>query len=229
MKLPIAQSVQIIDVKTQKIQADASAASKDLQIVTSDIAMNYRVNPGYAAKLYQSVGMEYQFKLIDPAIQEAVKSATAQFTAEELITKRPSVRDAMALNLKDKLDKLSLGAIEVLEFNIVNFEFSVEFDNAIEAKVTAEQKALKAERDLDRVIVEAEQKVTQAQAEADSLRIQSESLRNSTEVLGLRWIEKWNGQLPQYLGGNSPLLFLPINEESSKQVSGGGNSYQDES
>lgn len=205
-KTPIAESVDIMDIKTLKIETKASAASKDLQIVTSIIALNYKVRPGNVVWLRQNIGLDYRTKIIDPAIQEAIKAATAQFTAEELIAQRPLVREQMKINLQEKLDTLSDGSILVGEFNIIDFNFGEEFNRAIESKVTAEQLALKAERDLDRIKIEAQQKIEQAKAEAESIRIQSQALSQNPDILKLRWIEKWNGILPQYLGSAEGLI-----------------------
>lgn len=204
--LPIAQSVDIMDIKTLKMQTDASSASRDLQDVVSTIALNYRIKSDGVVWLRKNIGLDYKFKIIDPAIQESIKASTAKFTAEELITKRPIVREEMKKNLQEKLNAISNNAIVVEEFNIINFQFSQEFTTAIEAKVTAEQKALKAERDLDRIKIEAQQKIEQAKAEAESIRIQSEALKENPDILQLRWIEKWNGLLPTYLGGSEGII-----------------------
>ena len=91
-KIPVAEGIRMMDVRTQKDQVDATAASKNLQTVTSTIAVNYHLDGQYAAAVYQSVGMNYKDILIAPAVQNIFKQATANFTAEELITKRESVR-----------------------------------------------------------------------------------------------------------------------------------------
>lgn len=224
-KTPIAQSVNIMDVKIQKLSTEASAASRDLQIVTAQIAVNYNVKPDAVANLRQKVGLDYKSKVIDPAIQEAVKAATAKYTAEELITKRAEVRDLMRLNLQQKVDEVTEYSISIVAFNIENFNFGEEFNKAIESKVTAEQNALKAERDLERIKVEAQQKIAEAQgqanatiqkaqAEAEAIRIQAQALKENPDVLQLRYIEKWNGQLPTYLfnsgsGTSGFILNLP--------------------
>lgn len=210
-KIPFIQTVVVIDVRTQKIQQDASAASQDLQTVTSTIALNYRVRADAVTTMVQTLGTEYKDKVIDPAIQESVKSATAQFKAEQLIENRSVVRDVMENNLRSRIETLSGGTIEVVGFSIVNFDFSSEFNTAIEQKVTAEQLALKAERDLERIKTEAEQKVATATAEATAITIQAQALLNGSQVLGLRWIEKWDGHLPTYLAGDSGgvLMTLP--------------------
>ena len=202
-KLPFIQSVKIVDVRVQKDQVKAGSASKDLQIVESEIALNYHLDPKTVAKLYQEVGIEYKTRIIDPAIQESVKASTAKFTAEELITKRELVRDEVKLLLKTKL---VTNGIIVDEFNIIDFDFSKTFNDAIEAKVTAEQSALAAKNKLEQVKFEAQQAIEAAQGKAKAIQIEGEALKQSPQVTELRWIEKWNGQVPQYWGQATPFI-----------------------
>ncbi len=200
-KMPFLEEIIPIDVKVQKSQTDARAASKDLQNVSSTIAVNFHIDPSRAQKVYQEIGLSFKERVIDPAVQEAVKSVTAHFTAEELITRRPEVKDAIKVSLAERLKQFN---ILVDEFSIVNFDFSHEFNAAIEAKQTAEQSALKARRDLDRIKIEAEQRITQARAEAEGQRLQRETL--TPILLQLRAIEKWDGKLPQVSGGATPFI-----------------------
>ncbi len=202
-KIPFIQTIIPLDVRIHKAETDASASSKDLQMVHSRIALNYHIAPDQASQIYQGVGTLYKERLIDPAVQEAVKAATAQFTAEELITRRAEV----SVLIKEMLSaRLMPRNIVVDEFNIVDFNFSNVFNQAIEAKQTAEQDALKAQRDLERIKIEAEQKVTEARAEAESQRLQRETI--TPTLLQLRAIEKWNGVLPQVTSGSVPLIDL---------------------
>lgn len=205
-KIPIVQTVRKLDVKTQKYEAELTASSRDLQDVNTKIAINYRIVPESVPEIYRDIGIDYAEKIIYPLEQETNKAITSKYSAEELITKREEVRQEM----KDTLaEKLRSRGIIVEEISIINFAFSPSFAQAIESKVTAEQLKLKAERDLERIRVEAEQKVTQAQAEAESIRIQSQALKENPDVLQLRWIEKWNGIMPQVVGGNSmPIISL---------------------
>ncbi|MCG3112982.1 MAG: prohibitin family protein [Candidatus Manganitrophus sp. SB1] len=203
-KIPFIEDVVLIDVRVHKSQTAAPAASKDLQNVSSTIAVNFHIDPSSAQKVYQEIGLSYKERVIDPAVQEAVKAVTAHFTAEELITRRGEVKDAIKANLTERLVQFN---ILVDEFSIVDFSFSEEFNRAIEAKQTAEQSALKAKRDLDRIRIEAEQRVTQARAEADGQRLQRETL--TPILLQLRAIEKWDGKLPQVSGGATP--FIDVN------------------
>lgn len=212
--VPIQDGVDIMDVKTNKIATDASAASSDMQTVSAKIAVNFHVEPERAAWLRQKIGKDYQIKVIDPAIQEAVKAATAQFTAVELITKRPDVRDAMKNNMVQKMKDITQGSVVIDEFNIVNFDFSPSFNAAIEAKVTAEQNALTAKNKLAQIEYEAQQRIAEAQgtanatltnayAAANSLRIQAEAISKNKDILELEWIKKWDGKLPVWVMGET--------------------------
>ena len=202
-KMPFIQDIIPLDVRIHKAETDAPASSKDLQMVHSRIAINYHIAPDKAHEIYQDVGILYKERLIDPAVQEAVKAATAQFTAEELITRRAEV----SLLIKEMLAaRLLPRNVIVDEFNIVDFNFSSVFNTAIENKQTAEQDALKAQRDLERIKIEAEQTITTARAEAESQRMQRETI--TTSLLQLRAIEKWNGVLPQVTSGAVPFIDL---------------------
>ena len=210
-RIPVVQEVILLDVKVQKVVTDTVAASADLQDVTSSIALNYHLVPDKANIVYQTIGASYKERIIDPAILEVVKAVSARYSAEELITKRPQVSEAMRMSLTDRLKEYN---IAVDAFSIVAFSFSKVFAEAIEAKQTAEQLALKARRDLERVKIEAEQKITAAKAEAESLRLQRAN--TSPDLIELRRIEanlkaieKWDGILPQVVGtGGVPLIGL---------------------
>lgn len=205
MRIPIAQALHLIEVRVQKGEGQGDAASKDLQSVHTSVALNYHIDPKTVVSVFRDVGLDIGVKIITPSVQEAVKAATALYTAEELITKRPDVRDRIRGFLDQRLSK---HGVVVDEFSITNFAFSKSFTDAVEAKTTAEQQKLKADRDLQRIRVEAEQKIAQAQAEAESLRVQKQQV--TAELLHLREIEnqrkaieKWDGKLPSYMMGNS--------------------------
>ncbi|HQG31128.1 MAG TPA: prohibitin family protein [Deltaproteobacteria bacterium] len=204
-RIPIMQTVVLMDVKVQKATTDAAAASSNLQDVNSTVAINYHIVPDKANAVYQSIGIHFKERIIDPAVQEVVKAVTARYSAEELITKRASVSDAMKATLTKRLMEHN---IAVDAFSIVGFSFSKIFMEAIESKQTAEQLALKAQRDLERIKIEAEQKITAAKAEAESLRLQRANISQDLIELrkveaNLKAIEKWNGILPQVTGGGA--------------------------
>lgn len=203
VKIPFVQSVVQVNNRTQKIETEGTASSKDLQIITYVVAVNYRVNNDSSASLYKNVGTKYETVIITPAIQESIKAVTAQYTAEELITKRQDVSAQIKTALGEKISTYGL-TVEI--FNIVNFDFSAEFNAAVEAKQTAQQNALKAEQDLSRIEIEAKQKVTQAQAEAESIKLIQEALSTSPDYVEyIKW-SKWDGELPSVMGDSGLIL-----------------------
>lgn len=214
---PFIEDVEKMDVRTQVENVEASAASKDLQSVHTTIAVNYNLEPARVGELYTTIGKDYKTRVIDPSVQEAIKAATAKYTAEESITKRELVRDDIKTLLLTSISAKAPGLIHVTDVSIVNFEFSKSFDAAIEAKVTAEQRALEAKNQLEQIKFEAEQKIATARAEAESVRLQAAALAQNSQVIELRQLEvqkafaeKWNGVLPINLYGSAPIPFLQI-------------------
>ena len=212
-RVPIMQEVVLMDIKIHKVVTDAASASSDLQDVALSVALNYHILPEKANLVYQTIGVEFKERMIDPAIQEVMKAVSARYTAEELITKRPAVSAEMQESLTKRL---LLSNISVDAFSIVSFSFSKIFTDAIEAKQTAEQNALKAKRDLDRIRVEAEQTIAAATAEAEALRLQKMNISPDLIELrkieaNLKAIEKWNGILPQVTGAGA-VPFIGVND-----------------
>jgi len=213
LRIPIMQKIVKLDVKIQKSETRSEAASKDLQDIKSVIALNYHIIPDKANWVYQNIGVAFKERIIDPTVQEAVKAVTAKYTAVQLIGERENVSTAIKDALSQKLADYNLF---VDGFSVIDFSFSKKFTDAIESKQEAEQFALRAQRDLERIKIEAEQKVAQAKAEAESLRLQKGQI--TKEMIELRKIEamreaiaKWNGTVPNVLlsgGGATPLISL---------------------
>lgn len=209
VKIPIIESVVVIDVQTQKEQTNAEAASADLQTVHAVVAVNYNVDISKVQELYTNIGLDYKSRIIDPAIQEAVKSSTAKYTVNELISKRPQVQDDIRSSL---INRLSPQFIDVGAVSVVNFDFSDSFNKAIEAKVTAEQNALAAKNKLDQVKFEAEQTIATAQAQAEAIKIQAQAINSQggADYVQLQAINKWNGALPAQFVPGSAIPFLNL-------------------
>lgn len=211
--MPIVQTVILMDVKIQKAMTDAASSSSDLQDVDLSVALNYHIIPDKANLVYQTIGVQFKERIIDPAIQEVMKAVSARYTAEELITKRPAVSTEMQEALTSRL---LASNISVDAFSIISFSFSQTFTDAIEAKQTAEQNALKAKRDLDRIKVEAEQTIAAATAEAEALRLQKMNISPDLIELrkieaNLKAIEKWNGILPNVTGSGA-IPFIGVSD-----------------
>jgi len=206
-KLPFIETIKIVDVRTQKAHSPANAGTRDLQSVATEVAMNYHLNGDSLADTYTRIGLDVENKVIDPRIQEVVKAVIARFSAEELLVKREDVKSEIASGLRSSLSAYN---IAVEDIQITNFSFSRAFDSAIEAKQTAEQNALKAKNDLDRIKIEAQQKIAMAEAEAKTIQIQAQAIKEQggAEYVQLKAIEKWNGQLPQVSGPSTPFINL---------------------
>ncbi|MGE7615693.1 prohibitin family protein [Paenibacillus sp. NPDC101420] len=207
-KVPFIQTVIQVNTQVTKAETDTSASSKDLQPVSTHVAVNYSVNKASAFNLMNNIGGNFDNVIINPAIQEIVKEVTAKYPAEDLITRRDVVSSEISEHLTARLAKYDL---IVNDINIVNFKFSEAFNQSIEAKQVAQQQALKAENDLRRIEIEAKQKIAQAQAEAESLRLKKQEV--TPELVQLKQIEvqekaleKWNGVLPSVTGGATPFV-----------------------
>jgi len=216
--IPFQDEVVNIEVRTLKYDKDTRSASKDLQTVQTTITVNYHPNPSQVNRLYQEIGLDYENRVIQPAIEETVKQVTANYNAEELITKRPLVKSDIENAIRDRLNEFY---IETDVISITDFEFSQLFTNAIESKVEAEQKAQKAENDLIRIEVEARQleaqavgtaaaNIAEAQGEAEAISIINNAL--SSNPFYLEWLktQAWDGRLPLVVGeGGTPFISIP--------------------
>ena len=209
LKTPFIERVVRMDVKIKKNEVEASAASQDLQTVTTKVALNYHLDAARVGDLYKGVGLEYEVRIIDPAVQEAIKATTSRFSAEELITKRSEVKQEAKLMLSERLLK---DGIIVDDLSFVNFDFSKSFNEAIESKVTAEQNALAAKNKLEQVKFEAQQQIETAKAQAESIKIQAQAVnaQGGADYVKLQAINKWDGKLPVSMPPNGTVPFIDL-------------------
>ena len=210
-KAPFIEKIVKIDCRTQKIELENATATKDLQEVTFKIAVNFNINKETANELYRTTGINYQDIVVSPSILESIKAVTAQYTAEELITKRSEVSNKMQDTLKGKIENKGFN---IVDFNIIDLDFSAEYNQAIEKKQVAEQQAKQAQYELEKAKVENEKKIENAKADAEVMRQQNaqitpETLRLKELENQQKLIEKWNGALPTTsLGDSIPMLSL---------------------
>jgi len=217
--IPFVEQVVQMEVRTQKFQAEATAASKDLQEVQTVIALNYRIDPTEANSIYQVLGINYADRVISPTIQESVKASVAKFNAEELITRRETAKGVIADAIRSTLANQSIQSQNVF---ITDFQFSQAFATQIEQKVVAFQKFLTEQNNLRAIEVVANQTAAQAggqaranieraTGEAEAIKTITEQLRQSPEYLQWQAITKWNGQMPYALGSSGvPFFELPF-------------------
>ena len=227
--IPFAEQVIPLEVRTLKYQAEATAASNDLQQVQTVIALNYHLNPVDVNKVYQQLGPDYADRVIAPTIQESVKASVAKYNAEELITKRAIVKDVIASAIRNSL---SAKDIVVETIFITDFKFSDAFSSQVEDKVVAFQKYLTELNNLRGIQVVANQTVVQAQAQAkaniakasgesQAIKIITSQLRQDPQYLQWQAINRWNGQLPFSLGGQGAVPFFQLPQSQSRSSASG--------
>ena len=203
LKVPFAQQIVMMNNKIQKTEIDSNGVSKDLQTVSSGVAINYHINKDDSAKIYQSIGEGYADTVLQPAIQESMKAITAQYTAEELITKRSAVGEEIGATLAEKVQEYG---ILIDKFNIINFDFSEEFNAAIEQKQVAEQNKLRAETEKEQKVIEAQADAIRQKAEAEAEANEKINASLNENVLKYQQIEKWNGEYPNVVSSDSSIL-----------------------
>lgn len=210
-KVPFIEKIVKIDCRTKKIEISNESSTKDLQIANISIALNYNIQKQNANKLYKEVGTDYESIIITPAILESIKSTAAQYTAEELITKRSEVSEKMQETLSQKLNKRNF---DITEFNVINIDFSDSFDQAIEQKAVKQQEVVAAQAELDKQKIQNEKEISVAEKDAKVMELQNQQITDKTLELERlkvqqKLAEKWNGVLPTTsLGDNLPMINL---------------------
>ena len=221
--IPFVQNIELMNVQVQKAESSEDTATKDLQQVTTTVAVNFRLDPTKVNTIYRELRQDYVSRVIKPNIEESLKAATALFRAEELISKRPEVKSTFDDILAERLLVFN---IEVVSVSLTDFQFSPSFKAAIEAKVTAEQQALEAKNKLEQIRYEAQQQIIQAEAEknatiaraegaAQAAIIEADATAAAIEVITSQmtpeyaqylWLKQWDGKLPAVVGSDSGLI-----------------------
>jgi len=201
--MPIVTSVETMSVRVQKNEIEAEAASKDLQYVTMNVALNWRVDPARVNTIYQTIGDESEIvnRIISPAVSEVVKAATAKKNAEEIITKRTELKLEIDNQIQERLSEYS---VLINDISLVDIQFSPEFAKAIEAKQIAEQEAKRASFIALKAEQEAQADINRAKGQAEAQRLLRESI--TPQLLQKQAIEKWDGQFPMVMGSDGGAL-----------------------
>ena len=203
---PFISHIDKMDVKTQKSNIATLAQTKDIQVAKITYIVNYNLDTNYVYKMYKEVGKNYKDVIVYPIVQGIVKDVIGKWNAQDLIANREKAASEIRLKLSEALSKKY---IDVSDFSITDIEYSDVFMKAIESKVTAEQEALQAKNKTVQVQEEAKQKLISAEAEAKSMAIRANALTQNKALVEYEAVKKWNGQLPQYMMGNTvPFLNL---------------------
>ena len=234
-KMPFAEEVVPMTTRLTASEAKATAASRDLQIVTTDVTTTYAINGALAPLTFQRVGTPEKIAatIVNPAVQESVKAVTAKFTAEQLVTQREVVKQqiqqAIESFINTTLDEKEVqGALNIANVAITDFKFSDEFNKAIESKVQAEQAALQAKNEKLRRVTQAEAAAEEVKlaaaaqaftieaesiARAEAITREAEALSGRPEVLRLRTIERWDGVMPRITSGEGVMQMLQLDPQ----------------
>lgn len=205
-KVPFIEKIQKVNIKVQKVELNVEASTKDMQLVNTDVAVNYKVLSNSASELYRNVGKDYEEVILMPAIKESIKTAIAQYNAEEITINRAGVSTNCLNAIQSKVEKYG---IVIEEFNLVNFNFSAEYTKAIEEKQVAEQQVETAKQKLAKAKIEAEEKEVVANGEAKANKILETTL--TKEILMQQYIEKWDGKLPTTFAGQDIMSIFKVN------------------
>lgn len=216
LKIPFVQEIVKIDNRIVKLEVNTEAFSKDLQTVSTTIAINYRVDTSKSYSIYKNIGSDYETVLVTPAVNEVLKAITAKYTAEESVTNRTLISDGLIEGLNEKMNNIGLYVTDV---NIINFDFSEAFINAIEEKQVAEQQLLKAETEKKTAITNAE-----AQAQTTKIKAEAEAEANNKikaslndDIIRFKFYEKWDGKLPEAMGSDSIITSIDGSTKAVEQ------------
>lgn len=208
-KWPFISSMKETDVRTQVFTDTAITYTKDIQTATIGFTMTYNVVPENVPALYEKIGTEYRSKLITPYLQDAIKDVVGGWVAQDLVANRDKARTQIMDVLKRKINNKY---IQNISFQITNLDYSDNFEQAIENKVIAEQKAQEAVNNTKRIQEEANQKVISAKADAEAMSIKAQALEKNQRLVDYEAVQKWDGKMPQYMLGNGAMPFINLNK-----------------
>ena len=207
--IPLMHTVQKLSVRVQNQEISAEASSRDLQDVFADVALNWHIVPEDANLIFQQIGDQQAIitRIINPAVEEVLKAVMAEYTAEEIITRRGEVKGKVDRALTERLVTYH---ISVDDISLVHVHFSQRFSEAVEAKQIAEQEAKRAEFVAQKAIKEAEARVNLARGEAEAQRLVQQTL--TPDLLQQHAIERWNGNLPLITGKEGTTALFDLSQ-----------------
>ena len=228
-KIPFTQTVVLMNTQIQKAESTEATATADLQEVSTTVAVNYRLNPERVNIIYTDLRQDYVDRVIKPNIEESIKATTAEYRAEELVTRRADVKATLDEILTERL---AIFNIDVVSVSLTDFQFSASFSAAIDAKVTAEQQALVSKNELERIRYEAQQQIIQAEAaknatirraegEAMAVIIVANATAKAIEIITQQmtdeyanylWLQQWDGRLPAVMTRDEQGLIIDASD-----------------
>lgn len=210
-RVPISQSMHNVYIGVYKAESDVAGSSKDLQQVDMKVSVNFNILPNAAIGIYSNLGGDPWTQVMDPAVHDIVKAVAARYEATDLIQKRDQVSQEVRESLLTRFKNIG---VNVSAVNIVNFQFSKQFNDAIEAKITAQQNALRVENEIVQTKWEAQKRVVESEAAlkvaentAKANELTGKSLEANPALIEKLKVEKWDGHYPTYMmGGAMPMI-----------------------
>ena len=199
-KAPFVSKMYKMDVRTKKMTEKTATYTSDVQTAEIEYTFTYDLVPDNVHVLYETVGKDYEGKKLIPVLNDVLKDVIGQWQAQDLVSNRDKARVDVVAGLQERLDRRFF---QNITFQFINIDYSDKFEGAIEDKVIAEQKAQEAVNNTKRIQEEADQKVITAQAEAEAMEIKAQALAKNKGLVEYEAVQKWNGQLPQYMMGES--------------------------
>jgi prohibitin 2 len=205
-KIPMLQQIRQLDVRTLRWAEVTQSYTKDVQQADVSFTLTYSLEPAYAVEMYRTVGADWAEKLIGQIVLEELKRELGQHEAVTLVATRDQAARAIESGARAKLAERH---VMVSGLQITNIDYTKQFEDSVEAKVIAQQRAIEEQNRTVQIEQQAKQKVISAEAEAESMRIRAKALESNLRLVEWEAVQKWDGKLPQYqLGGATPFINL---------------------
>lgn len=191
----------LINIPTRQLTRTlpAECYSSDLQQVTVQLRVLYRIPEASAVTIYKDYAGDPFDSLIAPRIQEALKEVTALQSAEQIVKQRETIKTRA---LDSGRSKIGQKLLVIEDLVIENISLSRELENAIESKMVQEQEAAKARFIQQKAQIEADTAIIRAKGEAEAIRIRGDAIRANPGLVQLQIVEKWDGRAPLVVGGS---------------------------
>ena len=209
MKLPLIQSVKRFDVKTIRADYTTETYTKDIQTAKIRVSYSYNLIANDIVATYKEYGNDWQERILYPNLEQAVKAEVGTWNADTMVANRDKVAENILKSLQDRMISHSY-PVSITNFQMINIDYSNQFEQAIEKKVIAEQSALEEANRTKQIEQKAKQQVVAAKAEAESMRIRANALAQNPKLVSYEAVQKWDGKLPKIMAGNgsTPILDL---------------------
>ena len=211
VKLPLIQEVKTFDVKTIRADFKTSTYTKDIQTANIVVSYSYNLISNDIVETYKTYGNQWQERILYPNLEQAVKAEVGTWNADQMVANRDKVASNILASLQARMIEHSY-PVSITNFQMINIDYSDQFEQAIEKKVVAEQAALEEANRTKQVEQTAKQKVVAAKAEAESMRIRANALANNPKLVNYEFVQKWDGKLPQIMTGDSMPILMNLNK-----------------